>query len=111
MAAAKYLLLIAAITLGVSGQIALKTGATSGSFASQLLSPWTVLGLSCYALASFLYMVTIRYLPLSVAYPTVAMGYVVVAAIAHFAWREELSLLNVAGIALIVVGVAMLHIR
>ena len=40
-----------------------------------------------------------------------ALGYVVVAAIAHVMWREELNAFNLGGMGLIVIGVALLHIR
>ncbi|HXQ52325.1 MAG TPA: SMR family transporter [Stellaceae bacterium] len=111
MAAARYFVLAFAIALGVAGQVCLKTGAESPSFAGQFLSPWSIIGLGCYALAAFSYMVSIRYIPLSIAYPSVALGYIVVAAIAHVLWREELNAVNLGGMGLIVVGVALLHIR
>lgn len=69
------------------------------------------LRLSFYFLAAISYIVCLRYLPLSIAYPSAAMGYVVVVIIAHFLWGEELKLVNVAGIGMIVTGVTLLYLR
>lgn len=111
MAAGRYLLLVLAIALGVSGQVCLRTGSATPNLTGQFLSPWTIVGLMFYGLAAVSYMICIRYIPISIAYPSVALGYVVVAVIAHMRWNEELNAVNLGGMGLIVIGVALLHIR
>lgn len=105
-----YAALLSGIALGVMGQILLKTGAESSrDMAAQFLSPFTLLGLGCYGLASVLYIVAIRKIPLSLAYPTVSISYVVVALVAHLVWGETLGFAQIAGIVLIMGGIVLLH--
>jgi small multidrug resistance pump len=105
-----YAALLAAITFGVFGQILLKTGAerTSGMIA-QFLDPFTVVGLGAYALAAVFYIVAIKKIPLTLAFPSVSLSYVAVAVIAHYLWGEPLGWPQFAGIALIAGGIFFLH--
>lgn len=105
-----YAALIAAILCGVLGQVLLKTGATRGAgIVGQFLDPFTLLGLVAYGLAAFLYILAIRRIPISLAFPTVSISYIVVALIAHYAWGEPLGPLRIAGIGFIAVGIVLLH--
>lgn len=102
--------LLAGILLGVAGQIALKAGAerSSGTVA-QFLDPFTIAGLTVYAVAAACYIVAIKRIPISLAFPSVSLSYVAVAVIAHLAWNEPLGLPQLAGIALITGGILLLH--
>lgn len=103
--------LIAAILVGVAGQLLLKSGAErSSGFLAQFLDPFTILGLGVYALASVFYIVAIKRIPVSVAFPSVALSYVLVAVAAHFLWQEPLGLAQFGGIALIAGGILLLHL-
>ncbi|HUE19758.1 MAG TPA: EamA family transporter [Stellaceae bacterium] len=105
-----YAALFGGILLGVVGQILLKTGVLgAANIMVQLFSPYTILGIGAYGCAAFLYLIAIRKIPLSLAYPSVAVSYVVVAVIAHFFWDEPLNAGKLAAIALILAGVALLH--
>ncbi len=106
---APYLWLIVGILLGVAGQIILKTGAeTSGEGLAQFLSPWTIGGLGVYFLAAITYIVAIKKIPISLAYPSVSISYGIVAVLAHLLWREPLTWQHWAGIALITSGIFVL---
>jgi multidrug transporter EmrE-like cation transporter len=103
--------LVAAILVGVAGQLLLKSGAErSSGFLAQFLDPFTILGLGVYALAAVFYIVAIKRLPVSVAFPSVALSYVLVAVAAHFLWQEPLGLAQFGGIALIAGGILLLHL-
>lgn len=105
-----YAALFGGILIAVCGQLLLKTGAAgSASFAAQLVSPATIFGVGFYGCAAFLYLIAIRKIPVSVAYPSVAVSYVAVAVVAHFAWDESLTPAKIGAIALILAGVALLH--
>jgi small multidrug resistance pump len=54
--------------------------------------------------------VALRAIPVSVAFPSVALSYVLVALLASFWFGESLGVAHIAGIVLIVVGVGVLHI-
>jgi undecaprenyl phosphate-alpha-L-ara4N flippase subunit ArnE len=106
----RYGLLGGSILLGVLGQLLLKSGASTGSgIVAQFLSPWTIGGLFCYFLAALGYILALRSIPLSVAYPTVAVSYVVVLVASNLIWHEPLSWRSFAGIACIGLGIFLVH--
>jgi small multidrug resistance pump len=105
-----YLSLAGAVLLGIIGQMVLKA-ATIGapSLMTQLLSPLTLGGLVIYAAAAIAYVVALNKIPVSIAFPSVAASYAVVAVLAHFLWDEPLGWPQLAGIALIAGGVLLIH--
>ena len=105
-----YTSLLAAILIGIAGQIALKSGANgSASVAAQFLNPSTIIGLALYVIAAPCYVVALKRIPVSVAFPSVAASYAVVAILAHLLWNEPLGWPQMAGIALIGSGVLLIH--
>jgi small multidrug resistance pump len=106
-----YLALAAGIVFGVAGQIALKSGAeAAATITAQFLHPFTIIGFAIYALAAIFYIIAIKRIPVSLAYPSVALSYVVVAVVAHLLWNEPLGLPQFGGIALIAGGILLLHL-
>ena len=105
-----YLSLAAAILLGIAGQIALKSAAVgAASLSAQLLNPMTVLGLAIYALAAIAYVVALNRIPVSVAFPSVAASYAIIAVLAHILWNEPMGWQQIGGIALIAAGIILIH--
>ena len=105
-----YLSLALAILLGIGGQLLLKSGAlASATLLAQFTNPLTMLGFAIYVAAAFLYIVALKGLPVSVAFPSVAASYAIVAVLAHFLWDEPYGLPQIAGLALIGGGVALIH--
>jgi len=105
-----YAALFGGILIAVCGQLLLKSGAQgTADFAAQILNVYTIIGMGFYGCAAFLYLIAIRKIPISVAYPSVAVSYVVVAVVAHFAWDESLTPGKVGAIVLILTGVALLN--
>ncbi len=97
------------ILLGVGGQILLKKGAMeSATFVRQLFHLPTIIGLSLYVASAFLYLIALRRLPVSVAFPSVSLSYVAVAVLGHLAFQEPLGAQQLLGIAVIVTGVVLL---
>jgi len=106
-----YAALLGAISLSVLGQVLLKTGVErTPGFINQLFDPFTILGLVIYGTAAILYIISIRRIPLTIAFPSAALSYVAVAVIAHFLWHEPLGWPQLAGIMLIGGGLVMLHV-
>jgi multidrug transporter EmrE-like cation transporter len=108
-----WLALAAAITTSLIGQVLLKSGASdsvtgSGNFFDQLFRPATMVGLVFYGGAALLYIVALRRIPMSVALPSTAASYVVIALIGWAVFGEPLGLAKIAAIALILAGVALL---
>ena len=103
---APYLWLGLAILLGVAGQLVLKVGAdSSGEGLAQFLSPWTICGFGIYFLSALTYIVAIKKIPISLAYPSVSISYGILAILAHLLWREPLTWQHWAGIVLISSGI------
>jgi small multidrug resistance pump len=102
--------LFGAVILGAFGQLLLKTGAErSADIAQQLLDPSTIGGLLVYALSALLYLISLRKLPLSIAFPSVSLSYVAVAVASHLLWQEPLGWIRVGGMAFILLGVTVLN--
>jgi small multidrug resistance pump len=106
-----YAALSVGIALGIAGQILLKAGsARTGDVIAQFLNPYTILGFAAYAGAAVFYIAAIKKIPVSVAYPTVSIGYAIVALTAHFVWGEPFGLQHVAGLLLITGGIVLLYL-
>ena len=110
---AAWITLAAAITTSLVGQILLKVGASdsvaaSTGFLDQLFRWQTIIGLGCYGGAALLYIIALRKIPMSVALPSTAASYVVIALIGWAAFGEPLGAQKLAAIALICAGVVLL---
>lgn len=109
--------LLVAIGLGVVGQILMKLGLNRlGEKPSPVLvlrsvfSPFILGGFACYGLSSLVYLQALSRLPLSYAYPMIALSYVGVVLVS---WRwlgEQLNALRLAGLAVIILGVVLLAV-
>jgi small multidrug resistance pump len=105
-----YVFLVGAIILGVAGQIALKSAALAApTVMAQFLSPLTLIGFAIYVFAAIGYIVALKKIPVSVAFPSVAASYVVVAIIAHLLWDEPFGWPQIAGLVLIGGGILLIH--
>ena len=99
-----------AICTSLAGQIMLKSGAVGeGNFIAQLFRPTTMLGLVVYGGAALLYIVALRKIPVSVAFPSVSVSYALVAILGHFLFGEPFGLKQIGGLALIMGGVVLIN--
>jgi small multidrug resistance pump len=103
-----YVALALGILLGVGGQMLLKSGASGETLLQQFLSPQSIIGLGLYFAAALCYMYALRKIPVSVAFPSVALSYVLVALLGFWLYGEPLSMPKVAGIALVCAGVILI---
>jgi drug/metabolite transporter (DMT)-like permease len=97
------------ILAGIGGQLLLKAGADAPDFVSQVLRPSTLCGLALYGSAAFLYIVALRKIPVSVAFPSVSLSYAIVAVLGHFLFGEPFGIKQIGGIALIMGGVVLIN--
>ena len=104
-----YVALAIGIVAGIGGQVLLKLGADAPDFVSQVLRPSTLAGLALYGSAAFLYIVALRKIPVSVAFPSVSLSYAIVAVLGHYLFGEPFGMKQVGGIALIVGGVVLIN--
>ena len=97
------------ILAGIGGQLLLKAGADAPDFVSQVLRPSTLCGLALYGSAAFLYIVALRKIPVSVAFPSVSLSYAIVAVFGHFIFGEPFGIKQIGGIALVMGGVVLIN--
>jgi multidrug transporter EmrE-like cation transporter len=115
-----WLLILAGVGLNAAAQLLLKSATGPlGSFtrfdAGTLLAAVLVLarsvpfwiGMACYATSLCVWLGALSRAPVSVAYPMLSIGYVVVAFVSALWLGETLSAGKVAGIALICIGVVL----
>jgi multidrug transporter EmrE-like cation transporter len=113
-----YLIMATSILLAVAGQLLMKRGMMAfGTFpVSQLLvkvipmflNPWVFVGFVCFGLSSIFWLVVLSRMELSLVYPLVSVAYVLVALFSWYYFKENLSLIRWAGIALIILGVFLI---
>ncbi len=103
-----YLALALGILLGVGGQVLLKSGASGETLLQQFLAPQSIFGLGLYFAAALCYMYALRKIPVSVAYPSVGLSYVLVALLGFWLYGEALTMPKVAGIVLVCAGIALI---
>lgn len=103
-----YLALAGGIGGGVFGQILLKKGAGEQDFVAQLLNPATIVGFFFYGVSAILYIIALRKIPVSVAFPSVSVSYIAVALLGAFLYGEPLGWLKLVAIGLILLGVVLL---
>ncbi|MFA6170129.1 MAG: EamA family transporter [Candidatus Margulisiibacteriota bacterium] len=113
-----YLIMVTSILLAVAGQLMMKKGMVAfGAFPfnqllvkiiPMVLNPWVFFGFVCFGLSSLFWLVVLSRLPLSLVYPMVSIGYVLVALVSMYLFREPVSAVRWLGIVVIVAGVILI---
>jgi small multidrug resistance pump len=104
-----YIFLYVAILIGIAGQLLLKSGAlASNNIKNLIVQPFVLYGMVAYGLGAMFYIVSLRQIPISIAFPSVSLSYIVVAIFGHYFWAEPLGYQQVIAIILILLGVAIL---
>lgn len=101
-----YLALATAIAIGIFGQISLKTGALKSG---NLFEPRIIIGLGSYFLSAMFYIYALKKIPLSQAYPTVAVSYGIVAYLSHILWGDPFGFRQIIAISFIGIGIGLLN--
>jgi multidrug transporter EmrE-like cation transporter len=108
-----YLLLFASISLGVVGQLLLKHGMAKrpGFRLSELwllARDFSIIGgFASYGISVLLYFKVLEVLDLSVAYPTVSLGYVLVILLSRLLFKEVVTPGRWAAVIIICAGVIL----
>ncbi len=108
-------LILASVLLNSAAQILMKKGMSAFSdmdFSGMLRSvplflanPWLWGAVVLYGASFVLWLAVLSKTPVSVAFPFLSVGYVVVAVLGHFLFGENVSLVQMAGLFLICAGV------
>jgi drug/metabolite transporter (DMT)-like permease len=113
--------LLLSIVLGASGQLMFKAASRSlPSFAEiglpRLLlylfsTPLILAGFACFFLSAVLWIISLRSVALSTAYPMVALSYVIIFAGSALLFNEQIGWRHIAGAVLIVAGILLINMR
>lgn len=108
------------VLCAISGQLLLKIGMTRlgpigasvlanplGTILPVVSSPLVVLGLGCYVAGAISWLVVLSRLPLSLAYPVLAISYALIPILAWLLLGESVPGIRWIGIALISIGVVV----
>ena len=111
-----FIYIIMSILLGVTGQFLYKYDVNrlgplelSPKIALIFLRPLVFAGIACYVLSTFTWLVAISRVPLSVAYPMISAGYVLVFIISILFLGEKFHWVKLIGILLICAGITLLY--
>jgi multidrug transporter EmrE-like cation transporter len=112
------LLLTVSISLAIAGQMLMKAGMlVIGKFpVTQLIpmffsivfQPLVFAGIFFFGVSSVFWLVVLSRIQLSMAYPLVSIGYIVVAILSSIFFKETVSIVRWAGIVTICVGVLLI---
>jgi multidrug transporter EmrE-like cation transporter len=111
--------IISGVLLNACAQILLKAGANRvgpldfdatslPALQALALSGPVIAGLACYAVSVVVWIVALTRVEVSIAYPMLSIGYLVNAFAAWLLFGETLTLMRLAGIAVIIAGVYIL---
>lgn len=103
-----FLYISVAVVLGTAAQLFLKAGtnATPVGF-GLVLEPRILAGIFCYAVSLVVWILALAKTPVSVAYPMVSLGFALNALLAWWLLGEAVAPMRMAGIGIIIVGVAL----
>jgi multidrug transporter EmrE-like cation transporter len=117
MSAVSFSLILCGVLLNAVAQLLLKAGTNSvGPFAFSVdnalpmgwrlaTEPHIFSGIVCYVISVVVWIMALSRVQVSVAYPMLSIGYAVNAFAAWYLFGESVSLMRIAGIGIIIVGV------
>ena len=109
-----FVVIACSTVFGICGQLMLKHGMSrmggaatvGGSLIRKIVtSPWVIGGLVVYGLGVINWLMALSHLELSYAYPFASLSYIGIIVGSYFIFKERITLLRVAGIAVIIIGV------
>ena len=115
-----FLAILVSVSLAVVGQLFLKMGMLRmGRFSLNistivqqytrvLLNPFIIAGIIGFALSMLVWLYVLSRLELSIAYPFVALNYVLILFASYFLLKETITPLKIMGVAVIVLGVYLI---
>ncbi len=114
----EFLLILVNIFLAICGQLTTKIGINKiGSFSSMpiqtfifkcLTSPLVILGFGLYFFSALIWFMVLSRINLSVAYPTLSLGYILILITSAIFLKEPIGLAKIMGSLLICAGVFLI---
>jgi multidrug transporter EmrE-like cation transporter len=104
-------LVLLCTVFGAVAQILIKNGANgleSANPLAMITNTWLITGYSLYGISTVLLVLALRDGELSILYPVFALTYVWVTLLSFYYFRESINPMKIAGITVIVAGVAVI---
>jgi drug/metabolite transporter (DMT)-like permease len=106
------LLIVISVAIGAVGQIAFKFGAMQmvenpGITLLEKIKWPIVVGLFLYGISTILWIMALKKVELSYAYPMVSLGYIFVFIASYFIFHEPLNWLRLGGMLFIIAGISL----
>jgi len=112
-------ILLVSIVLGGGGQLLFKAAARAlpsfaelgvgGLLTRMFTTPLILGGFGCFFISALLWIVALRSVPLSIAYPLVALSYIIIFTGSYFLFSEPLCWRHWIGAGLIVGGIVLIN--
>ena len=99
------------------GQVFIKLGVSRiGGFGLNFVffafkNPFVCLGLLLYAFGAIFWLFVVRNMPLNIAYSTLSLIYPMVLLLSYLFFKEPISARQILGVALVSLGVTIIHLR
>jgi len=113
-------ILLISIVLGAGGQLMLRYAARLLAAPSQLglwrwlatvfSTPSVLAAFAFFAVSALLWIVALREAPLTVAYPMVALSYIIIFVGSYFLFAEPITWTKILGAVLVVAGIIVIHL-
>ncbi len=107
-----YLALAISIVFGIAGQLLMKS-TMSGRFDGSFTQPFLlqlVLAISVYSFGVINWIVALRSVKLSIAYPLTSLNYIGILLGSHYFFNETITFSRIVGVLLIFIGVLLVAI-
>jgi drug/metabolite transporter (DMT)-like permease len=101
------LVLLFAVALAASGQVLLKHGMFQAAALAKIAAAtnlWVIAGLMVFAVSAIAWLVTLSRVPLNIAYPFNAIGYLVILGASVLLLHEKANVWTVVGSLMVVAG-------
>jgi multidrug transporter EmrE-like cation transporter len=112
-------LILVSVLLSAGSQVLLKYGMTSGNVRGAIVSgnllrqvlpavstsPYVLLGLGCFGLSALVWLFVLAKIPLSSAYPFVALGIAITVIAGRVLFGEMISVSKAVGVVVILAGI------
>jgi drug/metabolite transporter (DMT)-like permease len=105
------LLILTSSLIGSFGAVFLKLGAEhmKGSLRSFVRNYWLAIGVCLYLLSSVFFVMGVAQGELTILYPMVSLGYIWTIIWARLFFREPFTMSKIAGLVMIIFGVALIN--
>jgi multidrug transporter EmrE-like cation transporter len=114
MSLSNFAVLLFAVALAASGQVILKQGMTRSAASAKergtslaenaIVNGWVWLGLALFGISAVAWMLTLSRVPLNIAYPFNAMGYLAILAASVLVLHERANAWTLLGSGMVVCG-------